>query len=403
METRYDILIIGGGLVGHCLALALQRTGLTVALAEAQRREQLQNAGAGDRALALAAGTVTMLDALGVWRGVADKATPIGAIHVSDRGHFGKTRLFAKDEGVAALGYVIRARDLESHVSDRVDNIGFAQYCPARLIGLTSYDTEVRADLQYRDESLIIKAGLLIGADGGNSSVRKMLEIGQKTTDYGQTAIVATVECELSHCYTAFERFTSSGPLAMLPGEGNQCHLVWTQGHRQADHLLSVSEEVFIEHLHACFGYRLGQLSLASPRRAFPLGLVQADTMVKGRSVIIGNAAHQLHPVAGQGFNLGLRDVVQLAEMLIEQSSRQRDIGSSMFLNSYAQSRQKDLHKVIGFTDSLIRIFTPDRFAFATARNLGLVLLDSLPVAKTLLARHAMGLAGSLPRVGNRR
>ena len=403
MRDQYDALIVGGGLAGNCLALALKGSGLDIAVVEAQSREQLQNSWAGDRALALAAGTVTMLDALGAWQGVAEKAAPIEDIHVSDRGHFGKTRLSAKKEGVKALGYVIKARDIENHVAELVERTGVVKLSPARLAGLASTDSDVGASLKYRDESITLTAKLLIGADGGNSSVRKLLEIGQQTTEYGQTALVATVNCSLPHRNTAFERFTVSGPLALLPIEGNQCAVVWTNTHRDAESLMSVSDEEFIERLQDCFGYRLGELSLASPRRAFPLTLVQAETMVKGRAVIIGNAVHQLHPVAGQGFNLGLRDVVQLAEMLAEQARNRRDIGDSMFLRGYAQSRRKDLKKVINFTDNVVRIFSNDWIAMAAARNLGLALLDTLPGGKSLLARHAMGLAGRLPRVGSRR
>ncbi len=403
MRDQYDALIVGGGLAGNCLALALKGSGLDIAVVEAQSREQLQNSWAGDRALALAAGTVTMLDALGAWQGVAEKAAPIEDIHVSDRGHFGKTRLSAKKEGVKALGYVIKARDIENHVAELVERTGVVKLSPARLAGLASTDSDVGASLKYRDESITLTAKLLIGADGGNSSVRKLLEIGQQTTEYGQTALVATVNCSLPHRNTAFERFTVSGPLALLPIEGNQCAVVWTNTHRDAESLMSVSDEEFIERLQDCFGYRLGELSLASPRRAFPLTLVQAETMVKGRAVIIGNAVHQLHPVAGQGFNLGLRDVVQLAEMLAEQARNRRDIGDSMFLRGYAQSRRKDLKKVINFTDNVVRIFSNDWIAMAAARNLGLALLDTLPGGKSLLTRHAMGLAGRLPRVGSRR
>ncbi|WP_431066332.1 2-octaprenyl-6-methoxyphenyl hydroxylase [Methylotuvimicrobium sp.] len=403
MRTQYDALIIGGGLAGNCLALALQGSGLEIAMVEAQSREQLQNSWAGDRALALAAGTVTMLDALGAWQGVSDKAALIEDIHVSDRGHFGKTRLSSKKEGVKALGYVIKARDIENHVADLVERTGVVKLSPARLAGLASTDSDVGASLEYSDESLTLTAKLLIGADGGNSSVRKLLDIGQQTTEYGQTALVTTVNCSLPHRNTAFERFTVSGPLALLPIEGSQCAVVWTNTHRDAESLMSVSDEEFIERLQDCFGYRLGELSLAAPRRAFPLTLVQAETMVKGRAVIIGNAVHQLHPVAGQGFNLGLRDVVQLAEMLIEQAKRERDIGDPMFLRSYAQSRRKDLNKIISFTDNVVRIFSNDWIALAAARNLGLALLDTLPGGKSLLTRHAMGLAGRLPRVGNRR
>ncbi|MGR9114714.1 MAG: 2-octaprenyl-6-methoxyphenyl hydroxylase [Gammaproteobacteria bacterium] len=403
MQTDYDVLIVGGGLAGNCLALALQDSGLDIAIVEAQTREQRYNAPAGDRALALARGTVVQLEALGIWQGIEHAATEIKNIHVSDRGHFGKTRLSAKQQQVAALGYVITARDIETHVAHLVDQAGIAQICPARVAGLMSAEHDIGVSLKYREESVALTARLAVGADGGNSSVRKLLDIGQQVTDYGQTAIVTTVNCTLPHHNTAFERFTDSGPLAMLPVGTHQCAVVWTRTHEEAESLKQASDAEFIGQLQQCFGFWLGELSLAAPRRSFPLTLVQADTMTCGRAVIIGNAMHQLHPVAGQGFNLGLRDVGLLAEMLVEQHRTGMDIGETNFLSRYAQARQKDLNKVIGFTDGLVRFFSNDWMALAAVRNIGLALLDILPAGKSLLARHAMGLAGRLPRLGSRR
>ena len=402
MQTNYDMLIVGGGLAGNCLAWALKDSGLKLGIVEAQTREQLYNSAAGDRALALAGGTVTLLEALDLWQGIKHKATAIKNIHVSDRGHFGKTRLSAQ-QPVAALGYVITAREIESHVTRLIEQAGIPEIRPARVAGLMSTERDIGVSLKHRDESLSLTASLVVGADGGNSSVRKLLDIGQKVVDYGQTALVTTVDCALPHHNTAYERFTRSGPLALLPVGKQQCAVVWTLTHEEAEWLKQASDDEFIEQLQQCFGFRLGELKLAAPRRAFPLTLVQAETTVKGRTVIVGNAAHQLHPVAGQGFNLGLRDVVLLAEMLIEQYESGKDIGDPALLDRYARARQKDLNKVIGFTHSLVRIFSNDGMALAAARNIGLALFDILPGGKSVLTRHAMGLAGRLPRLGNRR
>jgi 2-octaprenyl-6-methoxyphenol hydroxylase len=391
MLYDYDLLIGGGGLAGNCLALALKDCGLKIAIIEACSREQLHNSPAGDRALALAAGTVAKLEELGVWQAVKKQATAIKHIHVSDQGHFGKTRLSAQQEGVEALGYVITARDIESHVAKLVAEAGISQYCPARIIGLSSDSHAVHVSLRQADESVNLTAKLLVGADGGESTVRKLLEIPQHKTDYGQTAIVTTVKTFLPHQNTAYERFTAFGPLALLPQGNYQASVVWTRSHEQAADLMACSEKYVITQLQDCFGYRLGELTLAAPRRAFPLTLIRAEQMMAERTVIIGNAVHQLHPVAGQGFNLGLRDVVQLADMLMTEQKNARDVGAADFLQHYAKLRQQDHNRVINLTDSLVKLFSTPSLPIAAARNIGLALLDHIPPAKKLLARQAMG------------
>ena len=403
MQHDYDLVIAGGGLAGNCLALALKDTGLKIAIIEVHTRKQLHDSPAGDRALALAAGTVKMLEALGIWQGIAQAATAIKNIHISDQGHFGKVRLSAQKEHVEALGYVITARDIEAHVAKLVTDANIKLISPARLVGLMAGRNAVNVSLKRGDEPFNISAKLLVGADGGNSSVRKLLEIPQHITEYGQTALVTTVKSSLPHNNTAFERFTASGPLALLPVDTDHCAVVWTRSSEDADALMSGSEADFRSELQQCFGYKLGELSLAAPRRAFPLSLIRAEKMIAARTVIIGNAVHQLHPVAGQGFNLGLRDVVQLAEMIIKQHQENQDIGAADFLTAYAQSRQKDHDQTIGFTNSVVRIFSNDWLALAAARNIGLAVLDHIPAAKTWLTRHAMGLVGRLPRLGSRR
>lgn len=402
MRHDYDLLIAGGGLAGNCLALALKDTGIKTTIVEASTREQLQTSPTGDRALALAAGTVKMLDNLGVWQGISQVATAIKQIHVSDRGHFGKVRLSAQKENVDALGYVITAREIETHVANLVNQAGIQVICPARVAGLMSAADEVGASLKQGSESSSVTAKLLVGADGGNSSIRKLLEIAQQITEYGQTALITTVKSKLPNKNTAYERFTASGPLAFLPVGPYHCSVVWTKSDADAEALMAGNDADFLAELQQCFGYRLGELVLTAPKRAFPLTLIRAQKMVSGRAVIIGNAVHQLHPVAGQGFNLGLRDVVQLAEMLITQFKAGRDIGAADFLNDYAKARQKDHDRTIQFTDNVVRIFSNDWLALAAVRNLGLALLDHVPAAKALLARHAMGLAEGMPKLDKR-
>ena len=394
MQHEYDLLIVGSGLAGNCLALALKDAGFRIAIIEANTRAQLHASPAGDRALALAAGTVMMLDTLGVWQGIKHAATPIQHIHISDRGHFGKTRLSAQKEHIDALGYVIAARDIETYVANLVINAGIDIIAPARVAGLISGDQEICVNIKQNDQSQNLSAKLLVGADGGLSSVRQLLNINQLITDYGQTALITSVKSTIPNNNTAYERFTSSGPLALLPISKNECAVIWTRSHEDADTLMLGREADFLVELQQCFGFKLGELTLTAPRRAFPLSLIRAEQMVAGRAVIIGNAVHQLHPVAGQGFNLGIRDVIQLAEMLIKQHEQNKDIGEADFLNAYAVSRKKDHDWTIGFTDTLIKIFANEWLALAAARNIGLTLLDHIPAAKTLLTQHAMGFAG---------
>ncbi|NOQ35794.1 MAG: 2-octaprenyl-6-methoxyphenyl hydroxylase, partial [Methylococcaceae bacterium] len=294
MQYDYDLLIGGGGLAGNCLALALKDSGLNIALIEAVSRQQLHDSPTGDRALALSAGTVIMLEALGIWDSVKHHATPIKNIHISDKGHFGKTRLSAEKQGVVALGYVIAARDIESHVAQMVEEAGIKQFCPARIMGLISNTDSININLKQDEQAINLSAKLLVGADGGQSTIRKLLEIEQHKTDYEQAAIVTTVSSTQAHNNTAYERFTASGPLALLPVNTHQSAVVWTRSHEEAENLIAASEVEFIKELQQCFGYRLGELSLSAPRRAFPLTLVRAKKMQAQRSVIIGNAVHQL-------------------------------------------------------------------------------------------------------------
>ncbi len=403
MHQNYDVLIAGGGLAGNCLAFALKETGLKIAIVEAIPRKELQVSSSGDRALALAAGTVKMLDALGLWQGVSHLATAIKHIHISDQGHFGKVRLSAEQEHVDALGYVIGARDLEGHVAELVGQTQTTLICPARVVGIMAGIDAVNVSLKQNNEAMAVSAKLLVGADGGSSSVRKLLDIKQLITDYEQTALVTTVKSSLPNNHTAYERFTAAGPLALLPVAANQSAVVWTRSNEDAQGLMAGNDADFLSELQQCFGYKLGQLSLVAPRTAFPLSLIRAEKMHDQRTIMIGNAVHQLHPVAGQGFNLGLRDVVLLAEMLIKQQDAGQDIGNEHVLTAYAKARQKDHERTIAFTDNVVRIFSNDWLVFAVVRNAGLAMLDHLPIAKNLLARHAMGLAGRLPRLGARR
>ncbi|MGZ8246544.1 2-octaprenyl-6-methoxyphenyl hydroxylase [Methylomagnum sp.] len=391
MNYDYDLLIVGGGLVGGSLALALRDAPLRIGVVEAQTEAERQASPAGERALALSRGTAQILDELGVWRAVMPEAAPIRHIHVSDRGHFGKTRLHAANKGVDALGYVALARVLEDAIERTLGEPPITRLCPARVIGIKSGRDGICVTLKRNDESVNLTARLVVAADGGTSTVRKLLDIEQAVRDYGQTAIVTEVRTEKDADFTAYERFTSSGPLAFLPLGRKEYSVVWTLRHEDVAELLNLSEAEFTARLQAAFGYWLGRIELASRRQGFPLKLIRAERMVAERVALIGNAMHQIHPVAGQGFNLGIRDAAALADRLMAQSAFGGDIGDPRFLANYAKSRQADLATVIRFTDSMVRLFSNDSPPLALARNLAMVALDRLPPAKRLLARHAMG------------
>ncbi len=400
MRDDYDLIIVGGGLSGGSLALALKSSGLRIALLEAITEQQRKASPAGDRALALSYGSVQLLESLGLWARAKQHATPITDIHVSDLGHFGKTRLSAAREKVPALGYVVAARALENEIVSSLADAPVDVICPARLIGLKAGPEKVCVSLKCDGESLTATSSLLVGADGGNSSVRHLLNIEQDITDYQQTAIITTVKPEFDPEGTAFERFTKYGPLAFLPAGNGCCSVVWTQTSENAEMIAGLSESEFIDQLQKDFGSRLGYLELAGPRVSFPLRLIKAKQVVANRSVLVGNAVHQLHPVAGQGFNLGLRDIAELAELLVKNAGNEKDIGLEKLLSSYDASRRKDHDAVTHFTNGLVRLFSNDKTLVAWARNAGLIGLDCFPPGKRVLARHAMGLSGRQPRFG---
>ena len=391
MIYDFDLLIVGGGLVGGSLALALKDAPLRIGIIEAQTDEERLASPAGDRALALARGTAQILDRLNLWREVADAAMPIRHIHVSDRGGFGKTRIHAADRQVDALGHVLVARHLED-VIERKLAAGSAELIrPARIVGLQAGAEGICAALKRGDECLNLTARLLVAADGGNSTVRNLLEIERQVRDYGQTAIVTEVRTEKDTEYTAYERFTASGPLALLPLGRKRCSVVWTLKHEDAAELLGEPEDAFARHLQSAFGYWLGNIEPDAARQGFLLRLIRTEKMTDQRVVLIGNAMHQLHPVAGQGFNLGLRDAALLAEQLRTRLAFGEDIGAPEFLDRYAEIRRGDLDNVIRFTDGLVRLFSNDFPPLVLVRNAAMVALDCLPPAKRLLARYAMG------------
>lgn len=437
-----DVAIVGGGMVGASLALALADGGLSILLVEGTAPEvggQLSadrscpsnasrasnasspsttsgppsgsnqssasnTAGASsaqpsfdDRTTALGNASRRIFQALGVWPAIAPQAAAISTIHVSDAGRFGFARLRAHEQGVEAFGFV---------VSNRV--IGAALW--GKLTGLRSLTLRVPArteDVQITTESvrLTVTSGnareeftarLVVAADGANSSVRAAAGIDADVEDYDQVAIAANVLTDRPQDGTAYERFTPSGPLAVLPLYDGSHGIVWTARPDAAAALMALADEEFLRELQERFGWRAGRFVRVGRRASYPLKLSRATTTVATRTVLIGNAAQALHPVAGQGFNLGLRDAAILAELIVNAKG---DVGSPALLGQFSQWRAVDRNGVVRFTDSLVKLFGDTRPGIGALRNLGLLLFDVTPPAKSALARVSTGFGGRTPRL----
>lgn len=362
------IAIVGGGPTGMALALALARQGGRAQIFEARARGAVR---ADPRILALSHGSRQILEWLGVWQQI--DATPIAAIHVSQRGGFGRTRLCSADQGLPALGYVATAASVGVALDGALDaaSIPFREHC--RVDRVDTNQAAVRLFTAAGEAS----ARLAVYAEG-------MVAPDSETVsrDYGQSAVICRVNTATAHDNVAHERFTAQGPLALLP-IGAQLALVYTCAREAAAEIAAADDSVFLTRLQAQFGTRL-RFTSASPRRVFPLGLRYRKSSIGARSVWLGNAAQTLHPVAGQGFNLALRDVWELARCLGEAN----DPGEAGRLERYAAARRTDRMATIAFTDALVRIFGNDSPLLRQGRGLALVALDLLPPVRSFVARR---------------
>jgi 2-octaprenyl-6-methoxyphenol hydroxylase len=400
MSPDYDLLIAGGGLVGSSLALALASQSLRIGIIEAVPSTAGEQPSFDSRAIALAFGSRRILEGIGCWSTIAPETTPIRHIHVSSRGHFGVTRLDAAQASLPALGYVVEMRVLGRAVYQKLKDLTQVELiCPAKVVNVLTETTGIQVQIASEGHLRTLSTRLLVAADGGHSLVRQLLQIPVRGEDYGQTAIITNVTTERAHEYTAFERFTDTGPLALLPLNEQCSNLVWTVKNIQAPYLTAVDSKIFLSHLQQRFGQRLGRFIHAGKRYAYPLQLLQAQQQIARRVALIGNAAHSLHPVAGQGFNLGLRDVAALAQTLADAHRAGHDLGAPDTLSTYAQWRHWDQRLVAGFTDTLIRLFSNDYPLLGLGRGLGLTALDLIPPLKQLFIRQTIGLAGRQPRL----
>lgn len=388
--SRVQLAIIGGGLVGASLALALQegarQRGWRIVLIEPFAPGNSYQPSYDARSSALSYGTRQIYERLGLWPALSARAEPIRQIHVSDRGRFGATRLSAESEGVPALGYVVENAWLGQCLWQALDAEVVEWRCPAEVTALQALGDGYR--LTLNDDSQL-DCDLAVLADGGRSGLREQLGIAVKTTPYGQSALIANISTAEAHQGQAFERFTDDGPMALLPLSENRSALVWTRQGSDAQRLAALPDREFLAELQQVFGYRLGALTQVGARHLYPLSLVEASEQVRPHLVVLGNAAHSLHPIAGQGYNLSLRDTLALAEALLDSPATPGDFA---VLQDYLRRQRLDQQLTVGFSDQVTRLFSTAQPLLVAGRNLGLLGLDLLPPAKHWFARQAMGL-----------
>jgi 2-octaprenyl-6-methoxyphenol hydroxylase len=391
-----DVAIVGGGMVGASLGAALAPLGLKVALVEAIAHDSASQPSFDERTTALSNGSRRILETLGVWSDVQAQATPIRKIHVSEQGRFGFARIDAAEQGLTAMGHVVPNRALGAALWPRLRASGGIHiHCPAQVSRVAPGERSVALEIAHAGGTAAIDARLVVAADGAQSAVRSAFGVDAESRDYGQTAVITTVLPQRFHEHVAYERFTPAGPLALLPLEGGHCTLVLTLSKAMAESAMMWSDDEFLAELQRRFGFRLGRFLKVGRRAAYPLALTRAARTSAGRCVIIGNAAQGLHPVAGMGFNLGLRDVASLAELIAERRQETHfDAGAESLLAEYDAWRAADRGGVIAFTDGLVRMFANPLRVVRGLRNAGLLAFDLLPPAKAALSRLSTGAGG---------
>lgn len=384
-EQQVDILIIGGGLTGAALMLALEGQGFATLLVDAHSFTDKVSRDFDARTLALSPASVRILQQLDLWPLLTHEATPIHSIHVSEQGRFGRACL--DNMTVRELGFVIEMQHVSRAMYQRIDHKKLL--VPGRLTALDS----VRgiATIQKADRELTVRAKLVVAADGAESTVRCLSGLDVTIKDYSQHAIIANIGLNRAHGNCAYERFTRSGPLAMLPMTDNRAALVWALQPLDAARMMALDDRDFLKHLQQAFGYRLGRFNKIGKRNIYPLRQVIMPRQIAWPLVFIGNAVHTLHPVAGQGFNLGLRDAASLAQCILEYG-----LDADM-LEEYQSMRRYDQISITRFTDGLVNVFTSRIPGLGLLRSLGLMAMDASPVLQKILTHHAGGFAGNVP------
>jgi len=387
-----SIIIAGGGMPGATLALAishLTQGQLAVTLVEGTEPASRVHPGFDGRAIALAEGTCQQLAAIGLWPLLASAATAITDVHVSDRGHASFVSLTAADYGVSALGQVVELHEVGQRLFSRLKNApGVTLRCPDKVASVERTRDRVCVALESGEQ---LTGHLLVAADGSHSRVAAACGVQWQSADYQQVAVIANVSTQVAHQGRAFERFTEFGPLALLPMSAGRSSLVWCHPLAQKDAVDRWGDDRFVAELQRAFGWRLGRITQVGERTSYPLRLQTASQHIAHRLALVGNAAQTLHPIAGQGFNLGIRDVMSLAETLAAAWRAGRETGAYATLQHYQQRRQPDAQATIGITDGLVRLFANRYTPLVAGRNLGLMAMDHLPPLRNLLAERTLG------------
>lgn len=387
-----SVIIVGGGMAGATLALALSTLSkgrIHIDLVEAVLPENAEHPGFDARAIALAQGTCQQLARVGIWSTLADCATAIKTVLVTERGHSGMVTLRADDYALPALGQVVELHDVGNRLFSLLKKApNVTLHCPAKVVETQRDTSRVQVTL---DNGQNLSAALLVAADGSFSSVATSMGMEWSEEDYQQIALIANVTTALPHQGKAFERFTPQGPVALLPMSKGRMSLVWCMDQAQQQHAMTWDDQTFVKQLQQVFGWRLGEIVSAGQRTSYPLRLRTARQSVSHRLVLVGNASQTVHPIAGQGFNLGLRDVMSLAETLSQAVEQQEDPGSYGVLRRYSQRRQPDQQATIGLTDGLIHLFANRYGPLIVARNLGLMAMDSCELLRLPLAHRTLG------------
>lgn len=420
--TQPHVAIVGGGMVGVTLAIMLDQafdTNVKLSLIEkfplpftnhsakdseqkAQQKplqqpllQPILQPSFDARSTALSASSVDILNQLGLWAELKPQAHAINDIHISDQGHYGSTLLHAHDYDVDALGYVIENSVLGHGLMARLQQTSVACIAPATVSHCQMKKQGAVLTLDAEKTRKTITADVVIIADGVDSPLRQSLGIDSEKTPYQQSAIIANVALNCPHNGIAYERFTEQGPLALLPlndFDGQpRASVVWTRDTDNVDEVMALNDQDFIAQLQQCFGYRADHIAHVGQRHCYPLTLVQAKEQVRSNIVVLGNAAHFLHPVAGQGFNLSLRDSEVLVDVLAQAVKQQQAIGHYSVLQQYEQRREKDQQLTIGLTHMLVNLFSSKKLSLSVVRQLGLLSLHAVPSMKKTLAKKMMG------------
>ncbi|MCG9680031.1 2-octaprenyl-6-methoxyphenyl hydroxylase [Vibrio sp. Isolate24] len=387
---QFDVVIAGGAMAGMTLALAintLSRQPISIAVIEPYKADHQAHPGFDSRSIALSYGTVNILKQFELWEDISKLATAIEHIHVSDRSHAGMTDIDHKTVGVEALGYVVELADIGRLYHDKAaQDPNITLLCPASVNRVERLQEEVHVSL---DNEQVISGKLLVAADGAVSTCCQQIGLELNEHDFEQVAVIANIKTAQAHQGRAFERFTASGPVALLPMSEQRMSLVWCLSSDDAQRIMSLSEDAFLEELQQAFGWRLGKLEKVGQRADYPLLLRYRSQNTSHRFALVGNAAQTLHPIAGQGFNLGIRDVATLAEAI---ANHEHDPGAYSVLRQFKHRRESDRRATITLTSSLVHIFSNDYLSLRIGRNISLAAMDNIPALKAPLLARTLGL-----------